>query len=278
MIKFRLRIFLLMFAGVAIAYTACKKSSVTKTDPTLTPDVIAGQVALNIEGSLFGGMGAFDASGGLDAPAGVNVHARNIVGGGLNMRPLAATQPKGKPMTTSLNNVTCGEVIDTTINVTGSSNGGTASISGHVKFNYTCSGSAVSGFTTDDNVTITLASPSLNLSYKVVENLTMLSLHPGNPDANLSLNGSLASNGSYQFNTGTKRSGTEVFNYTLSSLIISPTEGDVISGSATFNTSGSGPKGVWNYQGTITFLGNHMATVTINGKVYNVNTQTGKVN
>jgi len=63
----------------------------------------------------------------------------------------------------------------------------------------------------------------------------------------------------------------------LTSAIFSPVAGDVISGSATFNTSGSGPKGVWNYQGTITFLGSHMATVTINGKAYKVNLQTGAV-
>ncbi|WP_295669180.1 hypothetical protein, partial [uncultured Mucilaginibacter sp.] len=100
---------------------------------------------------------------------------------------------------------------------------------------------------------------------------------PLNQNENLSLNGSLASNGSYQYNTGTKRSGTEVFNYTLTSVIFSPAAGDVISGTATFNTSGSGPKGAWNYQGTITFLGNHMAAVTINGKAYNVNLQTGAV-
>ena len=135
----------------------------------------------------------------------------------------------------------------------------------------------VSGFSTADNLTIALTSPSLNLSYKVAENLTLASLNYTDPNANLTLNGSLNSSGSYQYNTGSKRSGTEVFDYTLTSVIFSPTLGDVVSGSATFNTSGTGPKGVWNYQGTITFKGNHLAVVVINGNTYNVNLITGAV-
>jgi hypothetical protein len=277
--KLKLKIFLVLFAGIAIAYTACKKSGSTTSnnDPSLTPDVVAGQIAVNIYQSLFGGLGAFDVSGGLNAPATLGVHANDISGGLKAPFSAFGTQSKAKFTTSLAGDLTCGKVIDTTLSVTGASNGGTATITGSIKFNYTCANNIVSGFTTDDNLTIVLASPSLNLSYKVGENLTMVSSNPINPDANLTLNGSLTSNGSYQFNTGTKRSGTEVFDYTLTSLIISPALGDVVSGTATFTTSGTGPKGVWNYTGSIVFLGNHLATVTINGKAYNVNLQTGAV-
>ena len=275
-LKFRLSF--LLVASIAITYTACKKSSTTTSDPKIAPDVVAGQVAVNIYQSLFGGMGAFDVSGGLGAPSTLGVHANDISRG--ITTPFAAYGTLPKPKVTTHNfatDPTCGQSIDTTLSVTGSSNGGTATITGTVKFNYTCTNNVVSGFTTNDVLTIVLASPSLNLSYKVGENLTLLSLNPADDNANLSLNGSLSSNGSYQYNTGTKRSGTEVFDYTLSQLIISPTLGDVVSGSATFNTSGTGPRGVWSYSGTMVFLGDHLATVTINGKVYHVNLQTGAV-
>jgi hypothetical protein len=274
--KLKLKLFLLLFAGTAIVYTACKKSSTKPSDPAIAPDVVAGQLAVNIYQSLFGGLGAFDISSGLNAPSTLGLHA-NGIGGGLNA-PSRFQQPLNAKMTGNFaSNISCGLAIDTTLNVSYSSNGTTATLSGSIKFNYVCSNSQVSGFTTNDNLSITLATDSLNLSYKVGEILTLTSLNPTDPNANISLGGSLNSNGSYQYNTGTKKSGTLVFDYTFTSLTISPVLGDVVSGNATFNTSGTGPKGVWNYQGTIVFLGNHFATVTINGKAYHVNLQTGKV-
>ena len=255
--KLKLRSLLLVLAGTAIIYSGCKKAAKTTADPALAPQDVAGQVALNIDQSLFGGLGV-DISGGLNAPTDFAVHT------------------KGKVLQT-LTNPDCSLLIDATMTYTGAANGGSATIGGTFKFSFSCVNNVVSGFTTNDNLTITLTSPSLNLNYKVAENITLLSANPLNSNANLSINGSLNSNGSYQYNTGTKRSGTEVFDYTLTSVIFSPVAGDVISGTATFNTSGSGPKGVWNYQGTITFTGNHMATVTINGKAYTVNLQTGAV-
>jgi len=255
--KLKLQAIVLLLAGTAIIYSGCKKTGATTTDPALSTHDVAGQVALNIDQSLFGGLGV-DLSGGLNAPTDFAVHS------------------KGKVLQ-STTNPDCSLLIDTTETFTGTGNGGSATIGGTFKFSFSCTNNVVSGYTTVDALTVTLNSPSLNLNYKVSENITILSSNPLDANANISINGSLNSNGSYQFNTGTKRSGTEVFNYTLTSAIFSPTAGDVVSGSATFNTSGSGPKGVWDYQGTITFLGNHMATVTISGKAYNVNLQTGAV-
>jgi hypothetical protein len=247
----------LALTSIAIIYAGCKKSSTNPTGPTLAPQQVASQVALNISQSLFGGLGV-DLSGGLNAPTSFAVHT------------------KGKVLQ-SLTNPDCGLIVDTTLTFTGAANGGAATISGTVKFSFACTNNLVSGFSTADDLTISLTSPDLNFTYKVGENLTLISLNPANPNSNLSLSGSLNSNGSYQYNTGTKKSGSEVFNYTLTSLIFDPNAGDVVSGSATFNTQGSGPIGVWNYQGTITFLGNQVAKVTINGKVYTVNLQTGVV-
>ena len=255
--KLKLKILSLVAVSSMLIYTACKKTASTPADPALTPSVVAGQVALNIDQSLFGGLGV-DLSGGLSSPSTFALHT------------------KGKVLQ-SLTNPDCSLMVDTTMSFTGSANGGSATIGGTFKFSFACTNNVVSGFTTDDNLTITLNSPTLNLNYKVGENLTLTSLNPTDPNANLSLSGSLNSNGSYQYNTGTKRSGTEVFDYNLTSIIFSPTLGDVVSGSATFNTSGTGPKGVWNYQGTITFQGNHVATVVINGKTYTVNLLTGAV-
>jgi hypothetical protein len=255
--KLKLKLILLMLGGIALIYTACKKSGTNASGPAIPPQQVASQVAVTISQSLFGGLG-IDLSGGLSAPAGFAVHT------------------KGKVLQ-DLTNPDCSLSVDTTLSFNGAANGGAASISGNIKFNFFCTNNVVTGFATNDNLTISLASPDLSFSYKVAENLTLTSINPNDPNSNLSLSGSLSSNGSYQYNTGTKKSGTEVFDYTLSSLVLNPANADVISGSATFNTQGTGARGVWNDQGTITFLGNQMADVTINGKVYHVNLQTGAV-
>jgi hypothetical protein len=51
----------------------------------------------------------------------------------------------------------------------------------------------------------------------------------------------------------------------------------LISGSADFNTTGTGSTGVWNYKGTVTFLGNGKANIVINGTTYNVDLNSGAV-
>ncbi len=255
--KLRLKPIYLLVAGIAIIYSSCKKSSTAPKDPALTPQAVSSQVALTINQSLFGGLGAFDASGGLTAPTTFAVHT------------------KGKVLQ-SLSNPDCGQVVDTTVNFTFSANGSSATIAGDIAFTFTCTNGVYSGFTTADNIAISLTGPDTSLTYKVAENLTLLSSNPSDPYADFSINGSLNSDGSYKI-ISSKQSGSEVFDYTLKSVVYSPTAGDIVSGSGTFNTSGSGPKGSWNYTGTIVFNGNQMATITINGKAYNVNLQTGVV-
>jgi len=260
--KLNLKFFIVLCFGAVLIYTGCKKlSDPSLSDPVLTPQVVAGQIAANLSGSLFGGLGAFDVSGGLGAPSTVALNA--------NGRTLTRHRLQ-KTVRPALTSAYCGFSIDTTVNYTVSSHDTTASIAGTIKFTFTCNNGVVNGYTTNDNLAIAYSIPTLALTYKVGENLTLLMLDPTNPNSNFSLSGTLSSNSSYQFKTGTQRSGTAIFNYTLSSLVINPGTGDIVSGSAAFTTSGTGPKGVWSYQGTITFLGNHQATVVIGGKSYNV--------
>ncbi len=259
--KLKLKLITILFLGVALSYTGCKKSNSTPADPKLAPQDVAVKVAANISQSLFGGLGAFDVSAGLNGPATAAVH--NSTGIGLNniQRPAGHT----RAIVRSAANPYCGLIIDTAVNYAVTGKDTSASITGRIKFTFTCTNNVVTGYTTLDNLTIAYSDLQLALTYNVAENFTLNTVN-----SKLTLAGSLNSNGSYQYKTGTKRSGTEVFNYTLSSLIIDSNSGDVTSGSATFTTSGTGPHGVWSYQGTITFLGNHHATVTISGKVYTV--------
>src|SRR6185437_16480480 len=74
--KLNLKFFIVLCFGAVLIYTGCKKlSDPSLSDPVLTPQVVAGQIAANLSGSLFGGLGAFDVSGGLSAPSTVALNA-----------------------------------------------------------------------------------------------------------------------------------------------------------------------------------------------------------
>eukprot|EP01037_Dinobryon_pediforme_P003783 gene3783-3830_t len=193
------------FLAVTLIYVGCKKAATDPSGPPLSAQAVSSQVALNLSSTLFGGSGAFNVGGGLNAPSAFASHG------------------KGKVLQ-SLTNPLCGLVVDTTLNYT-------------VKLG-------------DSTATIAVDT------------------------SNFQLDGSLSSVSSYK--NGTK-SGNQNFSYTLKTIIIDPNTGTIVSGSGTFTTSGTGPKGVWNYSGAFTFLGNQKVSIVINGKTYTVNLQTGVI-
>ncbi|MEO6631768.1 MAG: hypothetical protein ABIN13_08610 [Mucilaginibacter sp.] len=257
--KLKALLSIMLLAGMAVIYSACKKSDATASGPALTAPQVASQVALDITSDLFGGYGGLDFSGGLEAPTGFGVKQH--------------TQGR---LLHNLNNPFCGLVIDTTLNATATVGAdSTISVSGHIYFAFSCTNDNVTGFTTRDDLNISISTPQFAIVSKINENLTVVAIDPTNDNSKLSMNGTLASSGTYNYKTA-KKSGTKSFNYVLKQLILDPdNDGDVISGSASFITKGTGSNGSWSYVGTITFLGDHKATITINGKTYNVDLQTG---
>ena len=279
------KLLFVVLASIIFIYAGCKKSSPKPAVSTLSPQDAASEMVLNLSQSLFGDLGAFNVSDGLGSTSSFSVrtgapgfalHPNKSVFS-LRTNGTAFGLKSRRHTIFTLANPVCGAVIDTTVNESDTSDGLTIGFAGEVKFTFNCTNNVVSGFTTADNVTITIGTADTSFSYKVGENLTLAEVNPANASTNLSLNGTLNSSLSYQIKTGaSKGSGTASFDYTLTSVIVSQTTG-VVSGSATFNTQASGPLGTWSYQGTITFLGDDIATVTINGVTYNVNMDTGTV-
>ncbi|WP_295791085.1 hypothetical protein [Mucilaginibacter sp.] len=257
--KLRALFAIMLLAGMAVVYTACKKSDAAASGPALTAPQVASQVALDITADLFGGYGGLDFSGGLQAPTGFGVKQH--------------TQGR---LLHDMSNPFCGLVIDTALNATETVGvDSTVSVSGHIYFAFSCTNDNVTGFTTKDDLNIGVTTPQFSIVAKINENLTVASIDPTNDNSKLSMNGSLASSGTYNYKTA-KKSGTKSFNYVLTHLVLDPdNDGDITSGSASFITKGTGSNGSWSYTGTITFLGNHKATITINGKTYNVDLRTG---
>jgi hypothetical protein len=89
------------------------------------------------------------------------------------------------------------------------------------------------------------------------------------------LSGEYKRAGNFTQKTGDMNKGSSNVDIILSSLSIPKTGGTIASGSAAFTLSGSGNKGAFSFNGTITFTGNNQASVVINGTAYVVNLLTG---
>ena len=259
--KFKTRLLIaLLMCGAALTYTACKKAASNSNGPTLSPQQVSSQVALNLAQSLYNGFGGLDLNNG-------------ITGG------LSAYVPTNKHIKLGdINDPFCGFGIDTTINITSNDDGVQAAVSGHIAFAFTCTNGVLSGYTTNDNLNVSESTTDFSVKLNLTENVSVVALTPSNDESKFSINGTVNSDASYDYKTGSKGSGTALFDYNFKQVIVDPSaDADIISGSADFTTKGTGSNGVWNYTGTVTFLGGHKAKITINGANYTVDLTTGAV-
>ncbi len=255
------RIALVVLACAALGYTSCKKSSSSNTVDSKT---VASQIALNLSQTLYSGFGGFNLSSGLNSPGQF----------GLDRNAIKLKMTKGRTGINSMDyDITCGLHVDTTFSATIDADGGQATVAGSIGFTFNCTNNVFSGFNVTDNLKVTMANAQMNGTFNIAENLTLAQVNPGVDTSNVSLNGTA------NFAENAKVSGKSTvlsFNYTFNNVIIDQM-GNLASGSATFNTTGSGAQGTWNYNGTITFLGNGSAKLVINGASYTVNLETGTV-
>ena len=251
----------LLLAGMALTFSACKKSSSTQTVDTQT---VSTQIAANLSQTLYSGFGGFNISSGLSAPTTFGVDRNQIR---LNMTKggrLAINDLGG--------DITCGLKVDTTFTASATVNGIQSSVAGSIGFTFNCTNGTPVGFTVIDNLKVTQASAQLTGTYNIAENLTLAMVNPTDDASNISLNGT--ANASDNLKTNGKTT-TESYNYTFNQVIFDQ-NGAIVSGTATFATQGSNAKGTWNYSGTVTFLGNGNVKIVINGATYTTNLTTGQ--
>jgi hypothetical protein len=254
--SFKLGIVLL--AGIMIIYSTCKKSD-DQSGKTLSPKVVSSQVASNLAQTLYGGFGGFSINDGLNPPAEMGKPGRSV---------------------SSFNNhkPACGIKYDTTLSYNLNLDTAHTSISGILKFTTICTQYMPTGITVYDSLLFTVNSDRMITNYNLKQNITMSSVNPPNPYSKLTLNGALGIQGKILYKTGSKKRGTTLFSYKFSDISIDPMSGgDIISGSATFQTKGDTQGGNWDSLGTILFLGGRLVQITIDGKTYTLNTQTGKI-
>jgi hypothetical protein len=228
-----------------MVYTSCRKvenaPAPTSTKPT--NDALSGQIAVNLSKSLAGSFGGVNLNDGVDS-----VSVADHLG------PHHACS--------CTKNTLCGFFTDSLVNYNATIGDTVVHTGGHLKFYFNCIDGKLSGYTASDSLnTVKTVPGQAPQIYKVQQDYTIQALDDQHEFIGVNGNNWLTTSdgGSY---------------YVLSNLKIDLTNKDILSGTATFKAWGN----TWGeVTGTITFLGNHMADVVMNGKTYHANLLTGKV-
>ncbi|MDB5031598.1 hypothetical protein [Mucilaginibacter sp.] len=255
---------------VACGYVACKKGQSSSTTYFNSPD-LTKQIAVGFYSSLIGQYGGANINDGITAPGGINLTNKG-------------------PGISSVNSF-CGYTIDTTYTYNQTAGDTVRKFITHYKFTYGCTANVLDSYSLADSITNTETGPLFANSSILTQNYFVKALDQTNKTA--SVEGSIGTS----FHTSvlnTSHVVTQYNNidtkYVLSGVKVDITSGtaNITSGIATFTTQVrnldpttpfSGYSSV--FTGTITFLSNHMAHVSISTgnqtKLYTVNLITAEV-
>jgi len=162
------------------------------------------------------------------------------------------------------NNLLCGFFTDSLVDVSNTQGDTLSHTAGNLTFFFNCDNGKPTGYTAYDSLNTTRTLPrGLFQNYYSKQYYTIKCLD----DKHLfvGINGDV-----YMYdlvNETCNCTDIENANYVLKDLVVDICHRDITSGTATFEAYGVG----WHVTGTVTFLGNHMADIDINGQVYHVN-------
>ena len=264
----------LLFAVFILVYSSCKKNTIKPVAATTTATpvdlaALSSQVGVTFYKSINGQYGGTDISKGITSPFSTKT-GRRVVN---SIAPL------------------CGFVIDTSYNYTIDNGQNKLSLtdtlktySGRFRFQFTCTSGNVDGYDVADTVDyIERNAFTFYNSISVAQNYNVKALDQ--TYKLVSMDGTLTSWAGYD-QTFAEQGTSLNASYVLAGLRVNFASGiaDITQGTATFHIvyyplhSFDVPFTPSAYDGSIQFLGNHMAKLTINpGHVYMVNLLTGVV-
>jgi hypothetical protein len=283
--KLKFKILVVLLAGLALLYSACKTDKINNpkpvdpvpvdttkvgtTDTVELEKVVSLQVAANIAQSLSGSYGGLN------------------LGDGLTM-PRFATKSNNKVVLTGLVPL-CSFFPDTVVSFD-TNKGDTLKThtAGMFKFYFGCDTATVNkvfsytdlkNYIAYDSLATTGTLAGKTLVYNTIQFFkvkavdsthTQLQIN-GAYSKLLAVDGTMKSFADVTDPLITKNSTSVHAFYSLTGLIIDlSNNGDITAGTATFAASGGTSDSQWYYTGTIKFLGGHKATITINGKSFDV--------
>ena len=247
----------LIIACILLVYTSCRKdssSAPSTTTPVPSNTTLTSQLALNVAKSLSGSFGGVNLNDGVDSVSVADHLGPHHACGCGSTNPL------------------CGFFTDSLVNAN-STEGDSVKIhtGGELKFYFNCdANNKLSGYTANDSLSTFRTNATSVSEYRVQQFYTIKALDSNHQFIGVNGNNNLITTVTYNGNSKPVVGG--VF-YQFTNLTIDVVNKDILSGTATFNAYGSN----WSLQGTITFLGNHMADFNMNNQTYHVNLLTGKM-
>lgn len=242
-------------------YTSCRKadnsplpSAAKTTDKVIPQDTLGFHVALNLTKSLSGGFGGVNLMRSVDS--------------------LSLAGHQGPHLGYNSNNALCGFFTDSLVSLDATEGDTVSHTGGNLSFFFNCTNGKTSGYTAYDSLGTTRNIPKgLFQNYYVKQAYTIQCLD--DKDLFVGVNGD---NYFYQLVNidcacnGSTYADIENSNYVLNNLKIDVCKHDILSGTATFKAYGYD----WAITGTVTFLGNYLADMTIDGNstVYHMNLKT----
>jgi hypothetical protein len=171
------------------------------------------------------------------------------------------------------NSAFCGLVTDSTVDRSAMQGDTSSHMGGYLTFAFNCDNGNPSGFTASDSLATTRQTPDGWYQwYYIKQNYTIKCLNGSNQF--VGVNGT---NYYYQYmklhayDPADTKLYTDIqsCNFVLTNLKIDIANRDILSGTALFTAKGQD----WNVTGTVNFVGNHIADVTIDGTVYHIDTR-----
>jgi hypothetical protein len=170
--------------------------------------------------------------------------------------------------------VACGTVKNDTISR--ESSGSTYSYSYHLTYNFmvNCNNNVPDSLSSSLIYTGSFSGPNLSSTNSGSTIFSVDSLAPA--DTAYLINGEYKQAGSFQSKVDTSNHGNNNVDIVVKGLTVNKHNRTIDGGSATISITGDVPKkGSFSFTGTIVFNNNSTATLTINGKVYTINLNTG---
>ena len=256
--KTKLLYSLVLLAGSALLFNGCKKAanSTGNTTAATNKQNAAGQLAVNLYQSLTGQYG------------GINVY------NGVNT-PVIASAGGSTPKLNS-DAFVCGFYVNTGINYSTNIGDTIKSVShGSIAFYYVCNTTSAIGYNANDSLSTVGTAPGYSFTDGLSQKYIVTGLNSNN--SLITVGGTIKSTIALDFTKGGKSVTYNVF--TLNGLQVhnDTTPSDITSGTAVFTTVSVSATVTYALQGTLTFLGNHMAKIDYYDSIYYVNLLTGKV-
>lgn len=257
-LKINAKPFLAIMVCLALAYSSCRKTENAPAPSAVTQssdlEAQSGQIAVNLAQSLAGQFGGVNLMDGVDSVSLIN-HAG--------------------PQHGVNKNALCGFFTDSLVNYNHTSGDTTTHTGGNLTFYFDCQDGKSTGYTAYDSLSTIKTTPKGVSQYYVKQYYTIKCLNDDHQF--LGVNGDIYFYNSSVIKCGCGKTVTTIenANYVLKDLTVNVCgcSRDILSGTATFKAYGIN----WSLTGSITFLGHHMADVTINDKVYHVNLLSGKI-